>query len=67
MIRLGALHGTALGTAFQKEHSSLQQRRLRCLIIQVCSDSDRIAGALKVQQRPGTTAGMNMIALFEGL
>lgn len=39
MFELGELHGKALGTAFQKEHSSLQ-RRSSFVMYFFCSNSD---------------------------
>lgn len=42
MFQLGELHGKALGTAFQKEHSSLQRRF--SFVLCFCSNSDWAAG-----------------------
>jgi len=41
-FRSGELHGKALGTAFQKEHSSLRRRFL--FVLSSCSYSDWAAG-----------------------
>ena len=42
MFQLGELHRKALGTAFQKEHSSLQRRFSFVLYYWLCNDSDRV-------------------------
>ena len=43
IFQLGELRGKALGTAFQKEHSSLQ-RRFLFVFTQSCSNSDGMVG-----------------------
>ena len=46
LFQLGELHGKALGTAFQKEHSSLRRRFL--FVLFSCSYSDWAAGVLQL-------------------
>jgi hypothetical protein len=49
MFQLGELHGKALGTAFQKEHSS-QQRRFSFVCSLGSAYSDRL-GARRAEMR----------------
>lgn len=63
LFQLGELHGKALGTAFQKEHSSLRRRFL--FVRSSCSHSDWAAGVQQLVNSARTSSDFRYLRILE--